>query len=235
MYKEQIIPAELLRVLGSETRDFTVKAGRAQPLKASLGILFFGIVWLLFSSIFVAVFLGPLFVGKEVHFLTNDVPTVAGPGNLGPIIAPALIIGLFVLIGIGMITWGIVLLTKKGGWFVGTPARLVSWQSGNIRSIDWEQFSGDIAISGNDQKGTLTLQLRSGKMVSRKNGSDQYVPDTVYISAIPEVFRIEKLCRMRIKENDPTPVEEPAADTFADPEEARPAALTGDNGDMKVF
>jgi len=235
MMQDQIIPSDLLKVLGSETRDFTVKAGRAQPLKASLGILFFGIVWLLFSSIFVVVFLGPLFVGEEVHFLTNDVPTVAGPGNLGPIIAPALIIGLFVLIGIGMISWGVVLLSKKGGWFVGTPTRLVSWQGGNIRSIDWEQFSGDIEISGNDQKGTLTLQLRSGKMVSRKNGPDQYVPDTVYISAFPEVFKVERLCRQRIKENDPTPVEAQDTATFEEPEEPRPAALTGDTGDMKVF
>jgi len=235
MYKEQIIPAELLRVLGSETRDFMVKAGRAQPLKASLGILFFGIVWLLFSSIFVVVFLGPLFVGEEVHFLTNDVPTVAGPGNLGPIIAPALIIGLFEIIGIGMIAWGIVLLTKKGGWFAGTPTRLVSCQGNNIRSIDWEQFSGDIEISGNDQKGNLTLQLRSGRMVSRKNGPDQYVPDTVYISAIPEVYKIEKLCRMRIKENDPTPVNDTGTVELEEPEETLPAPLSRETGDMKVF
>lgn len=200
------IPDSLRNVLGNEPRDFTVKASRVQPLKLSLGILAFGIVWFLFSNIFVIVFLGPLFLGQEVHFTVNDEPAVAGPGNLGPIVAPALIISIFVLVGIALITWGIVLLTKKGGWFVGTPTRLVSYQGGDIRSIDWEQFSGDIEINGDDRKGNITLQMRSGRMVSEKNGPDRYVPDTVYIAGIPDVFKVEKLCRERIKENDPTPV-----------------------------
>jgi hypothetical protein len=42
-------------------------------------------------------------------------------------------------------------------------------------------------------------------MVSRKNGPDRYVPDVIYISDVPYVFEIEKICRKRIKENDPTP------------------------------
>jgi hypothetical protein len=209
MYNELTLPDPMRTVIGNDPRDFAVKASRVQPLKLSLGVLFFGIVWFLFSSIFVFIFLGPLFMGQEVHFESNGVPTTAGPGNLGPVIAPALIISVFVLVGIAMITWGIVLLTRKGGWFAGTPTRLVSYQWGDIRSIDWEQFSGDIEISGDDRKGNLTLQMRSGRMVSQKNGPDRYVPDTVYITGIPDVFRVERLCRERIKENDPTPAVTP--------------------------
>jgi len=233
--QDQNIPSGLRTVLGNETRDFVVKASRAQPLKASLFVLFFGIAWLLFSSIFVVAFLGPLFVGKEVHFMADDVPTVAGPGNLGPIIVPGLIIGLFVLVGIGMISWGITLLTRRGGWFVGTPARLVSCQGKDIRSIDWEQFSGDIEISGDDQKGNLTLQLRSGRMVSQKSGSDRYVPDTVYLSGIPNPFQVERLCRRRIKENDPTPVNihEPPPENIT--MENKPEHLAQNPGNMQVF
>ena len=83
--------------------------------------------------------------------------------------------------------------------------RLIHYHKGNIRSIDWEQFSGDIELSGNNQKGNISLQMRTGRMVSRKNGPDRYVPDVIYISKIPNVFEIEKICRKRIKENDPTP------------------------------
>jgi hypothetical protein len=227
MIQDYALPPNLRTVIGAERLDFAVKAQRAQPLKMSLGVLLFGIVWFLFSSVFVFVFLGPLFIGQEVHFTANDVPTVAGPGNLGPIIAPALIISIFVFVGIGMISWGIVLLTKKGGYFVGTTTRLISFQSGNIRSIDWEQFSGDIEIRGDNQKGDITLQMRSGKMVSQKNGPDRYVPDTVYISGIPDVFTVERLCRERIKENDPTPVIE-APDN-------KPAPEINDPGDLNVF
>jgi hypothetical protein len=227
MIQNSTLPPNLRTVIGSDRLDFAVKAQRAQPFKMSLGVLIFGIVWFLFSSIFVFVFLGPLFMGEEVHFTANDEPMVAGPGNLGPIIAPALIISIFVLVGIGMISWGIYLLTKPGGYFVGTANRLISYQSGNIRSIDWEQFSGDIEISGDDRKGNVTLQMRSGTMVSQKNGPDRYVPDTVYIAGIPDVFTVERICRERIKENDPTPV-------ISTQEENPTSHVTGIS-DMNVF
>lgn len=199
------LPGLLAQNLGSEKRDFAVMAARSQPLKMSLAIIVFGTVWLAFTSIFVITFLGPVFAGREVHFLSNDVPTVAGPGNLKPLLLPALIIGIFVLVGLGMLSWGLRMLFKKGGYFVGTPARLVHFHNGTIRSIDWEQFSGDIEVSGNDQKGNISLGMRTGKMVSQKNGPDRYVPDTIYISGIQDVYKVEQVCRMRIKENDPTP------------------------------
>ena len=199
------LPNDLNSVIGSEKTDFAVKAKRAQPGKVSVGLIIFGTIWLAFTSIFVVAFLGPLFVGQEVEFTTNGVPTVAGPDNLGPILLPALIIGIFVLVGIAMLGFGIYSLFKKGGYFVGTPTRLVHYQNGTVRSIDWEQFSGDIEVKGNMEKGNLALQMRTGRMVSRKSGSESYVPDTIYISGISNVFEIEQLCRKRIKENDPTP------------------------------
>jgi len=154
----------------------------------------------------VVVFLGPIFMGKEVRFEVNGVPTVAGPDNLGPIIMPAIFIGIFLLVGISILVWGISSILNKGGYFVGTPTRLVHYQKGNIRSIDWEQFSGDIEVNGNTQKGNISLQVRTGRMVHRSNNkSDEYVPDVIYITGIPNVFEIEQICRTRIKENDPTP------------------------------
>ena len=121
MIENTRLPQDLSYMVGSERKDFAVKAGRAQPRKKSLSIILFGTFWTAFTGIFVVVFLGPLFLGKEVHFESNGVPTVASPDNLGPILVPALIIGLFVLIGISMLSWGIYSMFKKGGYFVGTP------------------------------------------------------------------------------------------------------------------
>jgi hypothetical protein len=205
MLENLALPPELENYIGSESKDFAVKAKHANPPKASLFMIIFGVVWLGFSSIFLFAFLGPLFQGKEVEFLTNDVPTVAGPGNLRPILLPAIIIGIFILIGLILLSAGIRLLFKKGGYFVGTSTRLISLLNGKYRSVDWEQFSGDIEVTGNEEKGNITLGMRTGKMVSSKNGPDRYVPDTLYISGIPSVFEIEQICRKRIKENDPTP------------------------------
>jgi len=205
MIDHYFLPENLNTVLGSEKTDFAVKAQRAQPGKVSVSLILFGTFWLAFTSIFVIAFLGPLFVGEEVEFTTNGVPTVAGPENLGPILLPALIIGFFVLVGIAMLGFGIYSLFKKGGYFVGTPTRLVHYQNGTVRSIDWEQFSGDIEVKGDAEKGNLALQMRTGRMVSSKGGSERYVPDTIYISGVSNVFEIEQVCRKRIKENDPTP------------------------------
>jgi hypothetical protein len=199
------LPQGLVNAIGTESRDFAIKAKRAQPPKVSLALIIFGAVWLAFTSIFVIAFLGPLFQGKEVNFLVNDVPTVAGPGNLKPILLPALIIGLFVFIGIIMLTAGFVMLFRKGGYFVGTPTRLISYKNGDYRSVDWEQFSGDIEVTGNKRTSNISLGMRTGKLVSNKNGPDKYVPDTLYISGITNAAEIERICRNRIKENDPTP------------------------------
>jgi len=199
------LPGLLVENLGKEKRDFAVMAARSQPLKTSLAVIVFGTFWLGFTGIFVVLFLGPVFAGREVHFLANDVPAVAGPGNLKPLLVPALVLGLFMLIGLGLLSWGLRMLFMRGGYFVGTPTRLVHFHNGTIRSIDWEQFSGDITVNGNDQKGNIEMGLRTGKMVSQKNGPDRFVPDTIYITGIQDAFKIEQICRMRIKENDPTP------------------------------
>lgn len=194
------LPQELLSSVGSENKDFAVKANRIQPLKKSISLILGGTAWTAFISIFIFAFFGPLFQGKELHLVLNGVPTVATPDNLDPIIILAIIASVFVLVGFGMLFWGIYSIFKKGGYFIGTPARLVYFQNGNIRSIDWERFSGDIEVSGDAQKGNISLQMRTGRMVGR-----EYVPDVIYISEIPNVFEVEQICRRRIKENDPTP------------------------------
>lgn len=201
-----ILPPELSASIGSEHKDFVVKAGRAQPFSKSLFTIIFGIIWTSFTSIFVFGFLGPLFSGKDVHFTMNGKPTVASLDNLTPLIFPAGMIGIFLLVGITFIALGLYSTFRKGGYFVGTETRLVHFRNGTTRSIDWEQFSGDIAVKGNEQKGNISLKMRSGKMVNQKNGPNRYVPEVIYISTIPNVYEIERICRKRIKENDPTPV-----------------------------
>jgi hypothetical protein len=199
----RFLPTELASFIGTEKIDFSVFAKRKQPGKQSLSTILFGLIWTAFTSIFVIGFFGPLFKGEEVHFSTNGKPVAGSLENFEPMLVPALIIGLFVVVGIGMIIWGFYSFSQKGGYFVGTANRLIHYHKGNIRAFDWEQFSGNMEI--NLKKGDLALQLRTGKMVSRKNAPAEFVPDVVYISGAPDILEIEKICKRRIKENDPTP------------------------------
>jgi len=199
------MPPGLSTAIGGEKQDFVVKAGRIKPKKKIIPMIIFSIVWLAFSSVFVFGFFGPLFQGEEVHFTMNDVPTVASMDNLQPLLGPAIIIGIFILVGIGILAAGLYFLFAEGSWYVGTPKRLIKYKKGNIRSIDWEQFSGDIEVSRRAEQGDISLKMRTGKMVSQKNGPKRFVPDVIYIAGISNVMHIEQICRKRIKENDPTP------------------------------
>ena len=197
------LPSELESVVGTEKIDFSVFAARKKPVSQSMSLILFGIIWTAFTSIFVVAFFGTLFKGGEIHFTVNDTPTTGSMENPESVLVPALIIGVFVLVGIIMLAIGFFSMFQKGGYFVGTATRLLHYNKGILNVFDWEQFTGSMKI--NIKKGDLELQLRTGRMVSRKNSSAQYVPDVLYISGVSNVFEIEKVCRKRIKENDPTP------------------------------
>ena len=107
MLGNTLFPQDLSAAIGSESKDFVVKAGRAKPLTKSIPLILGGIVWTTLISIFMFFLLGPLFQGEEIHFEFNGVPTVAGPDNLKPLLFPALFIGWVLLIGVGMLSRGI--------------------------------------------------------------------------------------------------------------------------------
>lgn len=202
---ENTIPIDLRNIIDSEETDFIVKSRKNYPTKNGLAMLGFAVFWNAFVSIFVFVFIAPLLMGEEVHFTVNDMPETASIENWEPAVMPSLIIGVFVVVGIGMLIWALVLLFQKGGYFVGTETRLIKYRKGKVTIKDWEQFSGNMKIKNNGVYGNLELELRTGKIRSSKNKPDRFVPDIMYLSKIKNVFGIEKKCRIRIKENDPTP------------------------------
>jgi hypothetical protein len=201
---EQQYPEELNNILGGEISDFVVKAKRAIPLKMALAPLVFGIFWLAFTSIFLSVFIGPVLFGQEVHFESNGSPVTAGPNNLKPLIGIGVFIGVFLLVGFVIVGYGIRSLLAKGAWYIGTQKRMIIYQKNATRSISWEQFYSDIAVSGNNQDGSIALLMKTGEMVSQRSGPDRYVPGQINIVGIQDAFRIGEILRGRIKENNPT-------------------------------
>lgn len=202
MLESVSLPDKLIEVIGSESKDFAVKGGLAQPAKNSVALIIFSLFWLAFTSIFFFAFLGPVFWGDQTTGSGNFILSSEG---MEVITVPALVIGLFAFVGFGMLALGLASFFKKAGWFAGTPTRLINYTKNSYRSIDWEQFYGDIQVRGNEKKGTITFGMRTGRMVSSKGSSDRFVPDVFYMTGIPDVYEIEQICRKRIKENDPTP------------------------------
>lgn len=198
------IPLDLQSIIGAEKIDFAVIAKRKQPSRRSLGVIVFGLFWTAFTSIFVVILVGPLLRGEEFHFKANGVPKTASLDNFQPMLVPSLVIGLFVLVGIGILFYGFYSLLQKGGYYVGTPQRLIHYYKGAINSYDWDQFTGNMEI--NNRKGFLALQLHEGSTVTRDKGSDQDMPDVIYISGIKNTLELAEMCRKRMKVNKSIPL-----------------------------
>ncbi|MBI5008248.1 MAG: hypothetical protein HZB98_01040 [Bacteroidia bacterium] len=198
------LPEELNISLGSESRDFAVKGTFAQPVIASVSGILFGAAWLGFTIFMMSFFLGPGFIKGAIQSFTSSESSASTEGGVTGYLFFIVFFGIFLSVGLYVFLKGIFSLLKRGGYFVGTPTRLVNFRRGRLISTDWEQFTGNISVRGNNKKGSITLVLRSGKMISGKGGS-RYVPDVIYILGIEGAFDIEQICRKRIKENDPTP------------------------------
>jgi hypothetical protein len=61
----------------------------------------------------------------------SDIPATGSLENFQPMLVPALIIGIFVLVGIGILSWGFYSFSQKGGYFVGTANRLLRYNNLN--------------------------------------------------------------------------------------------------------
>ena len=193
-------PQELNMLLAGESADFIVHSKHTVPFSKSLYSLFFGIFWTGFISMFLYSLVGPILAGKDVHFTSNHVPVTANMSNLSPLIFPGIMVSVFMIIGLWIIGNSIFQLTASGAWYVATPKRLIEYKKNKNRSISWSQFTGEIATSGNAQKGSITLTLATGQMVSTKHGS-QYVPDMIYLIGVQNSITLEQQLRKRINEN----------------------------------
>lgn len=179
---KEALPIELDRNIGSEKKEFMVRSKRDRPIGKIIYQLSFGIIW---TSISVFM-LGLVYMRSHNELL------------------PILFMGFFTLVGILMLVSAIDMLLKKGSLYVGTPKRLVIFRKGNVRSIDWEQFTGDITANANSDGGSILFKLRTGVMQKQEDIPEMFVPEEIYISGINNLSEMERICRERIKENDPT-------------------------------
>jgi hypothetical protein len=197
------LPEELLIAIGSETKEFVVTGKRFRPLKGSLTQLIIGIIWVG----------GFLWIGYAMFYPfggaqeTTVDPSLSNESLIDKIINQGIlayfIYALFLVPGIWNLTKTVIPLIKKGGIFVGTPKRLLNFRNGQLITYDWDQFIQKTNVTGNAIKGNLTLTRTTGYQTKRNQaGMSYYIPYIVFMSGIPNVFEIEKICKQRIKESD---------------------------------
>lgn len=199
------IPKEIEGSISNERIDFKLKCTRAEPPSKTIGSMLSGVLWLGFSLFFVVIFFGPVLLGESMDVEINGKPTTVGNENLEVLLIPALIMGVFLIIG-GVFTLGPLmrLITKKERIFVGTEKRLIVISEEGTKSIDWEEFRGTISVLSGMDKGFVELTCQEEEIV-RRNKRSYSVPKKIYLQAQEKAFEISEMVRIRIKENDPTP------------------------------
>jgi hypothetical protein len=181
------IPEDLQRLIEHDTIDFITKAKRNFPIKKSLSLVFFGTAWTALSSIFIQSFTEPFLASKSIP-------------------VPGLVIGLFFIVGIGILISGVRSLFQKGGYFVGTTKSLIKYRNGKITRTTWNKFTEKIEITNKVDGGSLafilntfTIDIPSDADSYRANVKVTY--DKIYMTDVQEVYEIERKCRRRIRKN----------------------------------
>lgn len=185
------LPLELYNETGSESIDFAVKAGRFQPPRNGMILLLAGIA---IASFFAAI------ISPALQSAGNQDENPGISGSVYWIIISCSLA--LILLIFGLVATGI--LSKRSGYYAGTSSRFIHYREKRLRSIDWEQFTGDIEVKGTAKRGSIAFKLRTGSFVSGRGFDNRrFVPEVIYFSGIPDVYEIAKICRKRIKENNP--------------------------------
>jgi len=201
MKDQSAFTPEIQSILGNEAVDFVVTANRAHSVKRSYLLIVSGFLWFLFMAMFGIAMLLPIVKGENVYFSNEQGSQVANLTHLTPIIIPAICVGILFFIGVGVFCYGLLIYFQKGGMFIGTPTRLITFRNNTIGITMWENFSGDIEIEGDNQKGNLFLGMRSGLLLRARRGAESYVPNVITMYAISGAFDVMDICNKRIKEN----------------------------------
>jgi hypothetical protein len=194
---------EIRGCLKDEPIDFTVKAAKIMPCKEAFAYFGTGLFLLAITGFLVGIFFGPIFSGEEIHFTILDVAVTAGPQNLSPLIAPAIIIGIFALAGIPIACFGLYYFIADGPWYIGTAKKIVMYRK-KIRTIGWSEFSEDIEIKGTAEKGDIILPMEAGWTPGWKsNWYGTYIGSKkkkIYITGIKDNIRLGEMIKKRINE-----------------------------------
>ncbi len=201
------LPTKLKQTIGSEPLDFIAKDQPSTPFGVLVSVISMGIVWIILMSCIIYAFIGPLFHGEEVEMTINDVPTIISPENLTPLILPVVLLGIFWCLGLLFLVIGLGMLFKGRGYTVGTATKLIYLYKNKIQTTSWDQINGVVSCKGNNRKGNILLQLKTGKDITF-NGKKRFVNDTLYMCGIKNALDINKICKKRIKKEkiDPSSI-----------------------------
>ena len=186
------LPKDLVTVIGNEKVDFAFLAKRKRQKSLTNFIILFAVMGVILPSIGVLAF----FVS-----VSND-PSTVNIVNPEPMSTTSLLIIVVLIIGLGYLISKIISHYKnKKEYYVGTKNRMISYTNGNIEYFDWNQFTGNITLNFNTK--SISLEMRNINSNAISNNPYASIPETLHLTGVENLVEIERICRERIKGNEP--------------------------------
>ncbi|ATA89217.1 hypothetical protein CGC58_05460 [Capnocytophaga stomatis] len=185
------IPRSLNYVINGENVEFLSFSQRSATwsnviISFVMGLIFSGV------GLFVLNIEMDLFALLRGEYEEVSIKTLLSESRL-----PVLIIGsLFSLAGVWVFVSAIFMIFSEGGYFVGTPTRLIHYKKGDVKIYMWELFTDEIKV--NIDKNYIRFTLKIGKY-ERKDKTEVFVSYKVEIISAENISKIEKVARERIR------------------------------------
>jgi len=197
------LPYSLKKIISSQKTDFIVKSSKEKSLKEVIPSLIFTLLFILVLGFISFKFINPIL---EKEFL--DTVKVTEINEWGLLMIPAIALGVFGVISIGLLIKTIKLFFNKGVYFAGTETHLIIHKSNSTTSITWSSFSGKTTIKQKHNYGNLSLELKAKKAINiivdediyEDNPDEELIAKTIEMIGIRNIIDIERKCNYRINQ-----------------------------------
>ncbi len=192
------MPEMFRHIIGYEKIDFIISFKSKFPFKKFYIFYIVAFIFFAFPFGLVLSIIIPLFNGRNVEISSKNSIEIGNWNNIEPLIIPLSVSSVFLVIGSVFVTWAFLKLFKSGGYYVGTEKALFHFTNDKAKSFSWNQFT---EIMVDIKSKDIYLKARS-----LKNDSQDYTTRNIIIPVEENLVEVEKICRQRIKENNPTQI-----------------------------
>ncbi len=188
------VSAELYNMLEGENIEFILHSKFTSAAINNIPFLVLGGAWTFYGLFFFLSFYYQSFKG----WIPDPAKLTHAPENIIIIVTLGALV-IFVLTGVFIILASIRHIAKSGCWYIGTDRKLIVATRRRVHFYDWDQFTPDIELIGNDKKGSLILNMKTGKTIIKKSGKRVIVPEKIEMSGIRKMLTVEAVIRKHLK------------------------------------
>ncbi|MDO6810613.1 hypothetical protein Q4603_18465 [Zobellia galactanivorans] len=202
MIENRPIPSELQSQLDGESICFFIKADKEKTTRDLWRVIRGGLFWIVVVGGIFTSMVYELVLGQPTNLNIGHNNLTVSPDDLSPLYGFFTFGAIFMLPGLVFVLLGMYGFSKEGGYFLGTPRRLLrcnSWKE--YSAHHWSDFLSETNIFYTNSKGNLILTLKE-KLTTKKGKKKGN--KSVKMAEIDYAREINKFCLEKISHANKT-------------------------------